>query len=190
MKNPLRRPGLVLPIAALIIIALCVYKMNQTHTRPVFIPAALRPLPPDLHFELHDQDSRTMRLTRYLGRHEIIIVFFDPQTGPAEDPVLTLLSQNHEQLKRRSIIVLGISPEIPQVHRKAGDFPFELLTDMDLKSGATSHVRRGFGLVDNQSGESSTGVFYIDRAGRIAWSKNRPQPLPDPISFVKQLIGV
>lgn len=130
-----------------------------------------------------------MRLARYLGRHEIVIVFFDEKQGAENDPVLTLLRDNHAVLKKRRIIVLGISSALPQVHRKAGDFPFELLTDLDLTSGASSHVREAFGLIDEESGEASNGVFQIDRAGRIAWSQGRPQPIPEPMAFAKQLVG-
>ncbi len=189
MRNPLRRPGLILPVAAAIIIGLCIYKTNQKHTRPVFIPASLRPLPVRLHFELHDQNSRSMRLERYLGRHEIVVVFFNGEQGPDQNEALALLKAHAAHLKRRRIIVLGVSSAIPQEHRKAGDFPFELLTDMDLVSGATGYVRETYGLVDPANDTPLDGVFYIDRAGRIAWEKDRPQPLPDPIAFLEQLIG-
>ena len=185
MRNPLRRPGLVLPLAAAIIIGLCIYKTNQKHTRPTFIPTSRHPLPLNLHFELNDHSAARVRLARYLGRHEIVLVFFDTSSEKA-DGVLPFLKDRYSEFRNRGITLIGITASKPQ---DADDYPFEILTEMDLTTRSLSTVRRDYGLFDEATGEPQNGVFYIDRASRIAWEKDRPQPLPEPIAFLRQLIG-
>ncbi len=179
---------LVLPIAAVIIAGLCAWKLSridEERTRIRHIPQAMRPAPP---FELYDdrKPSQIVRLKSYLGRHRVLVAFFDGEAGADRSPVLLRLKRDFDRLDREDVKVFAISDAIPQHNRaasaRAGGFPFPLLTDL------TRRAHEDWGLADPKSGELRQGVFVIDRAGNVAWDKTHPRPVDDPNSFLSDLI--
>ncbi len=179
------RGVLFLATAAALISGLCVYKLTRTY-EPVAAantPLSLQPAPP---FELLDskKPSELVRLKTYLGRHRIVLVFFDAAAGADHDPNLLRLRADYELLKSTGTVVVGVSPALPQENRKvfkrSGDFPFSLLSDPDLR------VHELWGRYNNETKAAQPGLFLIDRKGDVAWADGFPRPL-DPERLFDQL---
>ena len=178
---------LILPISALVIVLVCLYGLSlkkDASSQRATLPVAKRSAR-DLLFELYDQNNQTVRLERYLGRHTILLVFFDQRTGADGDPALTRLREEWNRLERENVIVLGISTALPQDNRKRieerrkedpdFDLPFLLLTDLPPEC----RVHRQWGRYDEAVGLPLSGLFYIDRAGNVDWAGRFPKPVPD-----------
>ncbi len=189
----MKRRVWVLPISAIIIAGLCAYKL----TRPDKVIdsnreiAIIRPAP---LFTLHN-DQKPPRITKlkgYIGRHKIVLVFFDPKQGLAENPVLVWLRTHADALRRQDVEVFAISPALPQAHRKMlADWlhenerrPFQMLSDI---FGTAQQL---YGKPGGQSQRDPLtpleAVFLIDRAGNLRWNKQHPIPLPDAISALER----
>ena len=182
--------ALILPISACVIVALCVYKANRTYDEqnagaPPIVAKRLAP-----SFELYDQYSKVVKFDRYVGRHRIVVVFFDGRTGADRDLVLSRLRDGYKTLRAGNTVVVGISDVLPQVNRKAGKagggFPFPLLTELP-ESGYPVH--RQWGQLDPNSGIPLTGVFVVDRDGLVDWFDNAPRRLADSDRMLAQLLN-
>lgn len=187
MRRRVLRPRIaVVFVAALAIAGLCAYKLTRSHDarrEQVILPAQKQLAPT---FELYDQHKpqRRVRLAAYLGRHTILLVFFDGTRGADRSPILMRLRENYETLESTGIVVLSVSTALPQDNRKVidrvGEFPFPLLSDPALE------VHRQWGRVDGD--EPLEGAFLIDRAGWVGWANGAPQPLDDPSETLDYLI--
>lgn len=162
---------LILPLSAAIIAGLVWYKANQPPAAPsARATAALQQRRPAQPFKLHDQRSQPFRLERYLGRHKLLIVFFDPSPGAAQNLQLQALKAGFEQLTAQGEKVVAISSATPWANRESfkqgGDLPFHVLSDADMS-------------VETQWGVMSQGdppqvipsAFVVDRAGVIHWAQ-------------------
>ncbi len=165
----------VLPIAAAIIVGLVVWKSRQPpQARSAAVLVERRPAP---KFMGLDSNNQLVKFERYLGRHEILLIFFDGEAGADHDPVLSRVRQQFGELKRRGVQVIGVSAAIPQFNRQAaersGPFPFPLLSDPEY------YMHRMWGRYDEDQLRTQNGVFWIDRAGLVAWSGQFPLPEAD-----------
>ena len=162
----------VLPIAAAIIVGMVAFKMSQPPQSRSMGRLNERRLAPK--FAALDSDNKLVKIERSLGRQEMLLIFFDGDAGADRDPVLLRVRQQFAELKRRGVHVVGVSAAIPQYNRQAmeriGKFPFPLLSDPEY------FIHRLWGLFDEELRESHTGVFWIDRAGQVAWSGSSPRP--------------
>lgn len=168
---------LVLPIAAAIIVGVVAYKLSQPRqSRSMAVVEERRSADP-LKFMALDSNNQLLKFERYLGRHEILLVFFDGEAGADRDPVLLRVREQFPELKRRGVQVVAVSAAIPQYNRHAmervGKFPFPLLSDPEF------FIHRLWGRYDEERLETRTGVFWIDRAGQVAWSGKVPRPEAD-----------
>jgi len=180
---------LVLPASAIVIVALCVYKSStrvDSPVRPVTAPGMTRLAPA---FEFHDETeaAQRIRLASYLGRHSILVVFYNGQRGADHDPLLNRLRDVYEQLQSAGIEVFAVSTALPQETRKvikrAGSFGYPLLSDPGMR------VHREWGRYDEKQNEPLFGAFLIDRAGRVAWAGNFPKPLAEPERTLDELLS-
>lgn len=171
---------LILPLAAIVIVALVAYKSRQPHLDPnEFNPGGVlsirRPAPV---FKLHDQHSQPFRLERYLGRHKLLVVFFDPTAGAAHNPQLQIMKSGYDQLAASGQKVIAISSATPYANRESfklgGDFPFHVLSDADYS------VEAAWGcLTRDEPPQVIPSAFVVDRAGVINWSQiGGPTPIP------------
>jgi peroxiredoxin len=169
-----RQRILVLPLAAIVIASLVTFKL--TRARQSFSGAevvARRPAAP-LSFLAFDSHNQLVKFERYLGRHEILLVFFDAEVGADRDPVLQRIRQHADKLQQRGVQVVAVSTALPQHNRQAaergGPFPFPLLSDPEFR------IHQLWGRYDEEREQTLTGVFWIDRGGFVAWPGKFPQP--------------
>lgn len=136
------------------------------------------------------EPSKRVRLKSYLGRHRILLVFFDNEAGADKDPVLVALREHRETIQKDRVIVLGISTALPQQNRQAirrgGEIPFPLLTDLD---GMVCQTWGVLNMRDDGSFRNRPAVFVIDRAGTVAWKGENPQPVADPLDHLDSLLS-
>ena len=166
---------LVLPIAAAVIVGLVAFKLSQPPQQRS--TAALDERRPAPKFLALDSQNELVKFERYLGRQEVLLIFFDGDVGADRDMVLLRARQQFPELKRRGVQVVGVSAAIPQHNRQAmdrcGKFPFPLLSDPEFL------IHRLWGRYDEDRRQTQTGVFLIDRAGQVAWSGESPRPEAD-----------
>lgn len=193
-----RKRVLVLPISAAIILALMAYKYSRTYSdRTTAFTPGLKMLPEPLsEFALYDSNNRLVRFQRYVGRHRIVVVFFDGQAGADKDETLLKLGRDYDRIHATGTIVVAVSAAIPQQNRKARQrqyekveeqyqpFPFPLLSDIPRDPQTPPFaVHKLWGRFDETTGKPLPGVFLVDRAGRVAWSGTAPRPLKDPAAI-------
>ncbi len=181
-----RRRILVLPVAAIVILGLVAYKLTRSYPRQAEVVENLADVRPAEPFSAYDPDNKPVRLGAYLGRHRIVLVFFDGGAGIGGDSVLRELRQNYKRLRSSGVIVLAISTALPQTNRKAfeqiGRFPFPVLSDPGL------NVHNPWGRVD-ANGKPIPGLFIIDRAGNVAWKDGKPKPADNAEQTVLRIIS-
>jgi peroxiredoxin len=185
---------LVLPIAAVVIAALVVwrYQREPSAGSQQVTPDATRMLAP--RFALYDQQSQLVKFERYLGRTEILVVFFDEAVPLDENLLLNRLRREHAALEASGLQVVAISQATPHTIRQAeqrsgAEFPFPVLTDIDMQTPIPVPVHRLWGLADDHSGVVRSGVFHVDRRGMVAYDSAYPAPLDDPQRFLGERMG-
>ena len=109
----------LLILAACVIAGLVFYKQNRDRQRRLQGPVdremtRLAPL-----FEATDLNNRRVRLNTYIGRHQILMIFFDGKTPVDEEPLLQMLADEEEKLAEQDLIVLAVSTALPQQYRSA-----------------------------------------------------------------------
>lgn len=196
----------MLPLAAAVIAALCVYRLTRRDERPSgeFAPMRRAPVLQETRdaaggfaTRLLDSRGRLFRFESWLGRHPIIVVFFDGESGAENDPALTRLRDVHERLVEEGIKVVAVSGALPQENwkrtplsdatvdlDKSGGFPFPLVTDLPPEY----RLHRLWGRYDPARARSLPGVFFIDRAGRVAWEGRFPRPVTDIDKLLSDLV--
>lgn len=172
----------LLPLAAIAILGLVQLKLRQPreHATADDVRDASRQQPAPL-FTLYDQNSRPFKLSRYLGRHKIVIVFFDPQRGASGDPQLQLLRESYEQFVSLGVKVIAVSQATPWANRNSfktdGEIPFHVVSDADL----TAH--RQWDCLTGDPPQVRPTIFVLDRAGVIRWSRPT-NPMPRSVSEI------
>ncbi len=170
-------------VAGLMIASLCAWRIvtnrPQTYEDQVAAAVILRPAP---SFEARDVDNHLLRLAAFLGRHKIIVLFFDGEVGAAKDPDLLRLRERFSELQAHDVKVVAISAALPQTNRLAmkevGKYPFPLVSDLDpLNPGDVLRIHRQWGRFDTKSNKPLTGIFYIDRKGQVLYTPEGPKPM-------------
>jgi peroxiredoxin len=187
------RRFIVVIALGLLIAIVCVGRVlinhPQTYEEQVAAAVIMRPAP---GFEALDSSGHLVRLGAWLGRHRMILVFFDGERGADNDPDLLKLRDRFAELQALDVKVVGITASIPQVNRAAmeragGDFPFPLVSDVDFQSPeGTLRIHRHWGRLDTVTNNPLNGVFYVDRKGQVAYVG----PIPKPYDNVDQIIDL
>ena len=179
-------------IAALLIAAVCTWRVatnkEQNYADQVAVAVVMRPVPA---IEGRDSDNHLVRLAAFLGRHKIIVLFFngdagrdvDPDTAGADkDPELMRLRERFEELQSHNVKVVAVSAALPQQNRAAmdrvGKFPFPLVTDVDpLAPTNVLRIHQQWGRINAETGKPRTGVFLVDRKGQVLFTVDGPKPM-------------
>jgi peroxiredoxin len=195
-----RRIALVIPISAAVIAGLVVFKWTRRYEAPAEENAFdVRPAP---HFHLEDTHSRIVRLESYIGRHKLLIVFFDGSRGPDHSDLLSRLRDNFPGSHATGAVVLAISAARPSQNRYGANlehlkidssgavspeqdelrYPFLLLSDiLDYKE------HRKYQAFDERTGQPREAVFVVDRAGLIQYAHLGPDRLGTAADWIKEL---
>ena len=188
MKVP--RFAVVLGLGVLIAVVCAVRVATnrpQTYEEQVGAATIMRPAP---NFEALDAYNHLVRLGAWLGRHRIIVVFFDGEAGADQDSNLLRLRDRFGDLQAMDVKIVGVTASIPQVNRAAierveGGFPFPLVSDVDPQSAeGLLRIHRHWGRLDTKTNTPLTGAFLIDRKGQVSYVG----PIPKPYENVDRII--
>lgn len=178
--------GILIALVAIVRVAT---NKPQDYASQVAAAVVMRPAP---NFEALDADNHLVRLGSWLGRHRIIVVFFDGDHGADNDPDLLRLRDRFAELQALDVKVVGVTAAIPQVNRAAmeragGPFPFPLVSDVDPQSPeGTLRIHRHWGRLDTVNNKPLSGTFLIDRKGQVAYIG----PIPKPFENADQILDV
>ena len=176
---------LVLPAAAMLIVGAVIYGERQSEqaVRPNTATEATIQAP---LFEGSDGRRSLFRLQGWLGRHRILLVFFDGEAGATADPVLSHLLEHSAELHSTNTYVAAVSTALPS-QNSVLDFPatFALITDLSPNHS----IHRKWGCVDETSGELMQAVFLIDRTGNVQEREGKPVPLSNVDHQIDLILG-
>ena len=121
------------------------------------------------NFTLKDQNGTAVRLKDFLGK-KVILYFYVRDDTPGCTKQACEFRDDAENLHRRNIVVLGVSPDSTDSHKRFVDkynLRFPLLADVDAK------LAKKFGVWAKKKmyGRTFYGIirstFVIDENGRI-----------------------
>ncbi len=183
-------------LAGIIILVVCIWRVatnkDQDYADQVAAAVMKRAAP---GFEARDADNHLLRLGAFLGRHKIIVLFFNGDSGPEVDDQelmrerdlirlrdLVRLRERYAKLQSHDVKVVAISGGLPSQNRKSmgriGKFPFPLVADIDpLTPNDILRIHRQWGRIDSQTGKPLTGVFLVDRTGQLPFTVDGPKPI-------------
>jgi peroxiredoxin len=197
----MRRIYLVIPLSAAVIAGLVTLKVNRPY-EPIVEEAAseIRPAP---HFQLYDQHSQLVRLGRYIGRdNKLLIAFFDGRQGPERSSLLSSLRERNADFKRVQTVVVAISTLRPsEIRYGIGldhlpgrptegtqsaaseiQYPFPVLSDI-----VDCEVHKRYRAFDLKSQQPIEAVFVVDRAGWIQYAHNASSDLGGVDDWLREL---
>lgn len=129
-------------------------------------------------FEAVDQEGRRVRLRDFRGRR--VVLYFYPRDGtPGCTREACSFRDVHRDLQREGVVVLGVSPDPPDSHRRFREkhrLPFSLLSDEDHR------IAQAYGVwaEKNSYGKKVWGVarttFLVGPDGRVerVWRRVKP----------------
>jgi peroxiredoxin Q/BCP len=121
-------------------------------------------------FTTVDQNGKTVSLKDYLG-HKVALYFYPEDDTPTCTQEACNLRDNYAELKKRGLVILGVSPNDEASHAKFAakfNLPFTLLADTDKK------IIEKYGVwgEKNMYGRKYMGIlrttYIIDEKGIIA----------------------
>jgi mycoredoxin-dependent peroxiredoxin len=120
-------------------------------------------------FELRDQTGKPVRLSDYLGKKAVVLVFY-PFTfsGTCEDELCSIRDQV-EQFQNDDVETLAVSVDSPFAHRVWAEqqgYTFPILSDF-WPHGA---VAQTYGIFNEHVGAAERATFIIDRDGVIRYA--------------------
>ena len=191
----------LIPIVAGIVIAVVstwrvMTNKSQDYAAQVAAAVVMRPVSSFKgDFEALDSDNRLVRLGGFLGRHRVIVLFFDGEAGADKDTELLRLRDHFVELKAHDVKVIAVSTALPQENRaamtanRAGPFPFPLVSDFNPTSlDGALRIHRRWGRLDAQTGKPLTGAFAIDRKGQVLFVGDLPKPMENIDRAVESVI--
>lgn len=130
-------------------------------------------------FNLTDQHGNKLRLSALKGK-KVFVYFYPKAMTPGCNTQAQLLNDDFARLKRRQVVVIGISPDAPERLAKFEDkfgLKFHLLSDESTEVAQ----KYGVWVQKKNFGKEYMGVqrsaFLIDADGKVAaaWPKISPK---------------
>ena len=87
-------------------------------------------------FTLADQNGKMVSLADFAGRR-VVLYFYPKDNTPGCTRQACAFAQNHAEFSRRGIVVIGVSRDSVESHRKFAEkysLPFILLSDPELQA--------------------------------------------------------
>ena len=120
-------------------------------------------------FNLKDQNGNSVSLSSFKGK-KVILYFYPKDDTPGCTKEACDFKDNIDQLKKNGVVVIGISSDDEQSHRKFVDkysLPFILVSDVDKevsKKYGVYELKEKFG---RQYFGITRSTFLIDETGKI-----------------------
>lgn len=183
----MRKILLVIPLALIVIGGLVAYKLTRPPPTVAFpTPEALLAARPAPLFQLYDQHSQIVRLAGFLGRHKIVIAFFDGTHGLDESELLRRLRDGFPKIYETKAKLFAISALRPAEHRQGAEreasFPFPMLSDLDY------YVHRQWGAYNPDREQPREAVFIVDRGGVVRHVHLGPDNLGTADEWVEEIL--
>jgi peroxiredoxin len=186
---------LVLPFAAAVIAGLVIWRMQQEQrSRAQQSSAGQSPQMMAPSFVLTDNHRHMVKLSGYLGRTKLILVFFDGSKPAHDNPIVAWLRDNHDALKKLDVQPLAVSTASPFAVEKSEElagkkFPFPILMDVDPAGYMPTPAHQQWGLtIEGQPEMLRTGLFLIDRMGRVQSWQGRPLAISQPDKTLAEIL--
>lgn len=117
------------------------------------------------HFTLPDQNGKPFSIDSAIGKKNLVIYFYPKDETPGCTKEACSFRDEMEAFRTADALVIGISGQSPESHRKFADkydLNFTLLSDEGNK------VRKQFGVPSNMLGLLPGRVTYIvDKTGKV-----------------------
>ena len=186
------KPRLVLLVLMLTAVtAATAWRLVNPHERQA-VDAELLNSRPAPAIQLLDQNNRPVQLRGYLGRHRVLIAFFDGRRGPDGDATMQRLREVLPALKSAGVMVLGVStPLAPDVKPQTLSYPFPVLRDTMAGSVESCSNRWGVCVSPPKSGraaEIAPSLFLVERDGLVAWQGEHPRPVSDADGIISAIL--
>jgi thioredoxin-dependent peroxiredoxin len=120
-------------------------------------------------FVLQDQDGRDVRLSDFRGR-KVILYFYPKDDTPGCTTQACELRDRTEEIDARGAVVLGVSPDSVESHRRFADkfgLPFRLLADSDHAVADRYGVWKEKSMYGRRYWGNERTTFVIGEDGRI-----------------------
>ncbi len=189
---------LILPLAALLIASLVIWRLEQEQARrnrprPVPVLKNLKPAP---SFLLTTQSGGRAKLAAYLGRTRVVLVFTGGQQGELNQSAeLAAIARDQPAIAGGGAQVVVVTPAPPQEVRQVQaareqPFPFPVLSDIDPQLGVPTPAHQIWGLADAPGNPPRAGLFLIDRAGYTEFTADREgvRSMPRPVTDVDETL--
>ena len=190
-----KREALLLA-AGVVILLLVVWRQQQLQNwqhDPARAVTTIRGLAP--RFTLADNHRKIVKLERLLGRHRVVLVFFDAELGVDQDPRTKILIDNFAAMNAAGVKIIAVSTATPFTNEEAEKrlghkLPFPVLTDIEMNKNhpEPTPAHRLYGLIDAKSQTPRAGLFLIERDGSVPFSLNGfPAPVEDETAVLESL---
>jgi len=138
-------------------------------------------------FSLRDQNNQEVRLSNFLGRRNVLLVFYPLAfTGTCQGELCSV-RDNIGDFVSDTVQVLTVSVDSPYSHKVWAEqegYDFPLLADFWPHGG----VAQAYGVFNHERGYANRGTFIIDRSGVVRYSEeNGPGQARDQNAWRKAL---
>ena len=144
---------------------------------------------PAPNFTLADKDGKPVSLSDFCGK-KVVLYFYPKDNTPGCTRQACAFAQNFDEFRKREIVVIGISRDSVESHRKFAEkytLPFILLSDPELQA------IQAYGVWQEKKlyGKVSMGVirttFLIDECGKIAEIMPKVKPDTNAAEILEKL---
>ena len=140
-------------------------------------------------FSLPDKDGNMVTLAQFAGK-KVVLYFYPKDNTPGCTRQACAFAANFDEFSRRDIVVIGISKDSVEFHRKFAqkhDLPFILLADPRLQTIKEYGVWQEKKLYGKVSMGAVRTTFIIDEAGKIMEIMPKVKPDTNAAEILEKL---
>jgi len=140
-------------------------------------------------FSLPDKDGNMVTLAQFAGK-KVVLYFYPKDNTPGCTRQACAFAANFDEFSRRDIVVIGISKDSVESHRKFAqkhDLPFILLADPRLQTIKEYGVWQEKKLYGKVSMGTVRTTFIIDEAGKIMEIMPKVKPDTNAVEILAAL---
>lgn len=138
-------------------------------------------------FELKDQTGQPVRLSDYLGKKAVVLVFYPASFTRLCESEMCAIRDQIEVFRNDAVETVAVSVDSSPTHRRWAEeqgFEFPLLADF----WPHGEVARTYDVFDEQLGVAVRGTFIVDTDGKVVYTDRNPVPeARDPETWQRAL---